>query len=242
MTTFDRPATVAPSAGRLGAWGRTDAVDGVRAMLPWLLGIAPFGLVVGMTARANDLSPVLGVLTGTTITWQRGDHRDGAARVHGVAVAVVVVSVLAINARLLLYGSSIAPHWQSTDRRFASPAAYLLVEPPTPSEFGDMRTAVPPRAHAFYLGGALDSLGVCRQRSSSARSSATLCAGRDWRSRAAVPARRAHRSGTRPIDAGGRRHRRDRRRDGGRPAHARRAPRRDRCRCRRWSARQRRPS
>jgi len=46
---------------------RGDAVAGARAMLPWLLGVAPFGLVVGVSAARADIPTLAGVLTGPVI-------------------------------------------------------------------------------------------------------------------------------------------------------------------------------
>jgi predicted branched-subunit amino acid permease len=108
---------------------RSELASGVRAMLPWLIGVMPFGMIVGMTARTSEVSTTLGLATGATI--YSGSAQLVAIELidGGAGVPVIVVSVLVINARLLLYGSSIAPHWRGTERRYRAVAAYLLVDP-----------------------------------------------------------------------------------------------------------------
>lgn len=107
---------------------RRDVLAGVSAMLPWLIGIMPFGMVVGMTARDSGAT-MLGLLTGATIY-------SGSAQIiaidlveHGAAIVVVVTSVLIVNARLILFSSSIAAYWTTTGPWFRAAAAYLLVDP-----------------------------------------------------------------------------------------------------------------
>jgi predicted branched-subunit amino acid permease len=98
-------------------------------MLPWLLGAAPFGLVVGITARTSDVPMAVGLVTGTAI--YSGSAQLTALELldSGAGVAVVVASVLIINARLILYSASIAPSWRGTGLGFRATAAALLVDP-----------------------------------------------------------------------------------------------------------------
>ena len=46
---------------------RRDFVAGVRAMVPWLMGVAPFGLVIGVSAAQAGIPTVAGWLTGPAI-------------------------------------------------------------------------------------------------------------------------------------------------------------------------------
>jgi hypothetical protein len=43
---------------------RGDAAAGARAMTPWLVVVAPFGLVIGVSAARADIPTLAGVLTG----------------------------------------------------------------------------------------------------------------------------------------------------------------------------------
>ena len=77
---------------------RNDLIGGTQAMLPWLVGVVPFGMVVGMTARTSDVSTAVGLATGATI--YSGSAQLTAIGLIGdvASIAVVVASVLIINA------------------------------------------------------------------------------------------------------------------------------------------------
>lgn len=122
---------------------------GIRSMLPWLVGVVPFGMVVGMNARTSGVSTAVGLATGSTI--YSGSAQLTAIELldSGADVAVVVVSVLVLNSRLLLYGSSIAPHWRGTSRRFRALAAYLLIDPSFAVGMDGYRRR--PIGHTYYI-------------------------------------------------------------------------------------------
>lgn len=132
---------------------RTEIGAGIRSMLPWLVGVVPFGMVVGMNARASGVSTAVGLATGATI--YSGSAQLTAIELldSGAAVAVVVASVLVLNTRLLLYGSSIAPHWRGTSRWFRALAAYLLIDPSFAVGMNGYRQR--PRGHASYIAAGL---------------------------------------------------------------------------------------
>ena len=131
-----------------------EMIEGARAMLPWLIGLAPFGMIVGMNAATSSSSVVAGLATGPLI--YSGSAQLAAIELadQGAGVAVIVASVLVINARLILFGASIAPHWRGTSRRYRAGAAYLMVEPSY--AIGMSGYATPGRhGHAYYLGAGL---------------------------------------------------------------------------------------
>jgi predicted branched-subunit amino acid permease len=98
-------------------------------MLPWLVGVVPFGMVVGVNARTSGVSMAVGLLTGATIYSGSAQLTAIGLIEDGASIAVVVASVLIINARLLLYSSSIGTHWRGSGPGFKAGAAYLLVDP-----------------------------------------------------------------------------------------------------------------
>ena len=143
------------TAQRPRAWGR-DVAGGVRAMAPWLLGLAPYGLVIGVSAAHADIPTAAGWLTGPLIF-------SGSAQVATIelldahaAPLVIVATALAINARLVVYSGAMAAHWRGTPRWWRALAAYLLVDPSF--AVGVARYERPgdrAAAHAHYLGAAL---------------------------------------------------------------------------------------
>jgi predicted branched-subunit amino acid permease len=135
---------------------RRDIVAGVRAMVPWLVGVGPYGLVIGVSAAQADIPSVAGWLTGPAIF-------SGSAQVAtielldaGAAPLVVVATALAINARLIVYSGAMAAHWRGRSRWWRALAAYLLVDPSF--AVGVDRYERPgdrSGADAHYLGGAI---------------------------------------------------------------------------------------
>lgn len=145
-----------PGAARSGRSLRWSAFGaGARAMVPMLVGIVPYGVVVGVTVAESDVSKAAGWATGWTVY-------SGSAQLavlellnSGAAPVVAIAAVLAVNARLLLYGSAMAPHWRSTSRTWRALASYLLVDPSFAvgtEGYTNPRVVAP---HAFYLGGAV---------------------------------------------------------------------------------------
>src|SRR6476620_5234963 len=142
-------------AGHLPApWA--DYVGGARAMVPWLLGVIPFGLVIGVSAARADVPGLAGWLGGPLLF-------GGSAHVATVQLldahataAVVVVAALAINARLVLYSAAMAPRWRGRSRAWQALAAGLLVDPSfAVGESGYETFGDGTRADRHYLGGAL---------------------------------------------------------------------------------------
>ena len=129
---------------------------GARAMLPWLAGIVPFGLIIGVSAARADIPTLAGWLTGPTI--YGGSAQIAAIELlHvGAAPAVVLLTVLVINLRLVFYSAAIAVHWRGTGWRWRTTAAYLLVDPSfVVGMDGYQRVDDRRAAHRYYLGGAV---------------------------------------------------------------------------------------
>jgi predicted branched-subunit amino acid permease len=158
VATTSTATTTSTAAGghRAARAPHRDVLAGARAMAPWLVGIVPFGIAIGVSASRTDLPILAGWLTGALIY-------GGSAQVAvidllgaGAAPVVVVAAALAINARLVLYSATMAPRWRATPRSWRALAAYLLVEPSLAVGIdGYDRTADPERGHRHYLGGAV---------------------------------------------------------------------------------------
>jgi predicted branched-subunit amino acid permease len=148
MTTV----TVAPIRRVRGG----DFAAGARAMVPWLAGVTPFGLVIGISAAQADIPTLAGWLTGPAI--YAGSSQVAAIEMldAGTAPIVVVITALVINLRLILYSGAIAAHWRGTPRWWRAMAAYLLIDPSFAvgidryQQSGDRSDA-----HRYYLGGAI---------------------------------------------------------------------------------------
>ena len=145
--TLTAPAAPATKGTRLAV------LEGARAMLPWLAGVVPFGLTVGVTIAESSIDPLVGWATGPLV--YAGSAQLAAIELldGGASIAVVVLTVLIINARLLVYSGSMAPWWAGSGRGFRALAAYLLIDPSYAVGTGGYRTHATRReGHAHYLG------------------------------------------------------------------------------------------
>jgi predicted branched-subunit amino acid permease len=129
---------------------------GARAMTPWLIGIAPFGLVIGISAARSSMPVGAGWLTGVTI--YGGSAQVAAIQMIGAGAApvAVIMTVLIINLRLVIYSAAVAPYWRGMPLWWRLLGGYLLVDPSF--AVGLPKYASEPdrgRAHRFYLGGAV---------------------------------------------------------------------------------------
>jgi len=135
---------------------RRDVAAGARAMVPWLVGIVPFGLVIGLSAAQADIPTLAGWLTGPLIYAGSSQVATISMLDAGAAPVVIVLAALVINIRLILYSANMARHWRGTSLRWRFLAAYLLVDPSFAVGLdGYGRRIDRRRAHARYLGGAV---------------------------------------------------------------------------------------
>lgn len=137
----------APSGGDSAAW------QGARAMLPWLVGVAPLGMIVGATAAANELSVAVALVSGALIF--NGPAQLTALELlgEGAGTAAVVATVVLMSVHLLILGSSIAPHWRGTPLRFRVLASAALIDPTYIEGDRRYRSGLG-GGHAYYLGAA----------------------------------------------------------------------------------------
>lgn len=149
------PPRPVPAPGAPAGTTARDLLGGARAMAPWLVGIVPYGLVIGVSAARADIPTLTGWLGAPLIY-------SGSAQVatielldSGAAPLVVVATALVINLRLVLYSGTMAQHWQGTPRWWRALAAYLLVDPSVAVGVDGYRDAPDRRrGHLHYIGGA----------------------------------------------------------------------------------------
>jgi branched chain amino acid efflux pump len=134
---------------------RRDVAAGARAMVPWLAGVVPFGLVIGVSAAQADVPTLAGWLTGPLIYAGSAQAATIGMLDAGAAPVVVVAAALIINIRLIFYSATMARHWRGTPWWWRLVAAYLLVDPSVAVGLDGYRRFAGARAHAYYLGGAV---------------------------------------------------------------------------------------
>jgi 4-azaleucine resistance transporter AzlC len=129
---------------------------GVRAEIPLLIGVFPFGLLYGATAlaagltsaQAQGMSSIVFAGTAQFIT---------AQLVHEAApAAVIVLTIAVVNLRHVLYSASMAPYVEKLPTRWKTGLAYLLTdEAYAASIIHYEEDGAGPTSHFFFLGAAL---------------------------------------------------------------------------------------
>ncbi|MGY6412131.1 MAG: AzlC family ABC transporter permease [Alkalilacustris sp.] len=112
-----------PAAARRAAFRR-----GVRAGAPFLLVVAPFGMVFGVIGIEAGLG--LAEVMGFSIFVIAGASQLAAVQLmaEGAPLAVVLATALAINLRMAMYSAALAPHLGALPMGRRGVMAYFLVD------------------------------------------------------------------------------------------------------------------
>lgn len=133
---------------------RDEFLAGVRAELPILLGVIPFGLIFGAVAVSAGLPVSLAQAMSAVIF--AGSAQFIAAELIGVGTPalVLLLTTLIVNLRHLLYSASLAPHVNKLPLRWKMLLAYLMTDEAyavTIIHYTEGRTP-PATRHWFFLG------------------------------------------------------------------------------------------
>lgn len=102
--------------------------SGALAVLPMLPGVAPFGLVAGLTAVGTGLSAAQAMAMSLTIFAGASQLATLQLIAEGALPAVILLTALTINLRFAMYSASLAPHLQHLGQGWRLPLAYFLVD------------------------------------------------------------------------------------------------------------------
>jgi len=107
---------------------RSEFIAGVRAELPILLGVTPFGMIYGVLAMGAGL-PASAAMAMSSIVFAGSAQFVGAQLIRvGTPGIVIVLTTFIVNLRHMLYSASIAPHLAHLNRRWKWLLAYLLTD------------------------------------------------------------------------------------------------------------------
>lgn len=133
-----------------------DLRAGASTIAPVLLGAVPFGLAAGaVTVEAGYGVPET---IGHSVLIFAGASQIAAVSLlgDGAGVAVVVLTVLVINLRMLMYAASLAPYLAEVSLRRRLLGAYLLTDQAFAVAVDRFqRPATPGQRWRFYLGAAI---------------------------------------------------------------------------------------
>ncbi|MBI5792953.1 MAG: AzlC family ABC transporter permease [Rhodocyclales bacterium] len=129
---------------------------GLRAVMPLLLGVAPFGVIYGVVALQSGI-PALAAMAMSTIVFA-GSAQFLLAQLVGAGAPFLLAAgaVGLVNLRHALYSASVAPVLARLPQRWKILLAYLLTDEAyaaaIPHLLADARGPQPSRAHWILLG------------------------------------------------------------------------------------------
>ncbi|WP_423745782.1 AzlC family ABC transporter permease (plasmid) [Haladaptatus sp. SPP-AMP-3] len=107
---------------------RADFLAGVRVALPITLGVVPFGMVAGVAAVDVGI-PAIHAFAMSVIVFA-GASQLAAIELIGrnAPIAVVILTMLVVNLRMMMYSASIAPYFERESARWKAALPYLLTD------------------------------------------------------------------------------------------------------------------
>src|SRR5215472_9324787 len=107
---------------------RAEFWAGVRAELPILFGVVPFGLIYGVLTHSVGLSPFLALAMSLIVF--AGSAQFVVTQLIGAGAPglIMVLTAAVLNVRHVLYSASVAPHVKPLSRFWRFVLAYLLTD------------------------------------------------------------------------------------------------------------------
>lgn len=135
---------------------KTSFWKGVRAELPLMLGVAPFGMIYGVLALNAGLAPAPAQLMSSVIFAGSAQFITAQLLYEAVPGVVIVLTIAVVNLRHMLYSASIAPHMRALPMRWKVVLSYLLTDEAYAVTIGNYEREGPtPTNHWFFLGAGL---------------------------------------------------------------------------------------
>ncbi len=125
---------------------------GLRAEIPLLIGVFPFGLIYGALALSSGLSPAAAQMM-SSIVFAGSAQFISVQLIHEAAPGLVIVLTIAVvNLRHMLYSASLAPYVSHLPMRWKVLLSYLLTdEAYAPTILHYENEGITPYSHWFFL-------------------------------------------------------------------------------------------
>jgi 4-azaleucine resistance transporter AzlC len=135
---------------------RSEFIAGLRDTIPMVVGAVPFGLIFGVTAVSNGISPAAAL--GLSLFVFAGSSQFIAAALYGqgVGILLIVLTTFIVNLRHMLYSVTLSPHLKGLGQKWLLPLGFWL----TDETFVIMATRLnkadsSPHKHWYQLGSSL---------------------------------------------------------------------------------------
>ncbi len=107
---------------------RAEFLGGLRDMAPLLVGITPFGLLLGATVAASE--DALGAWAGALPIYGGSAHLAVLGTLdHGGGLLVAAAAGVLVNLRVIVYSSALAPLWSGSRWWARALAAATVIDP-----------------------------------------------------------------------------------------------------------------
>lgn len=120
-----------------------------------LAAVVPFGMVAGLTAVGSGLSGLQAMVFSATVFAGASQLATVQLIADGAVPAVILLTALTVNLRMMMYSASLAPHFQHLGSRWRLALAYLLVDQNyalSINRFHRPGGGFEPHGHWYYLG------------------------------------------------------------------------------------------
>lgn len=107
---------------------RSEFFNGVKGVLPILLGVVPFGMIYGALAMANGLPASLALGMSSIVFAGSAQFVITQLVAQAAPWFVIILTAAVVNVRHMLYSASLAPHLQHLPARWKAAIAYLLTD------------------------------------------------------------------------------------------------------------------
>lgn len=129
---------------------------GVRAELPLLMGVVPFGLIYGVLALDAGLTPLPAQMMSSIVFAGSAQFITTQLVRDAVPGLVIVLTIAVVNLRHMLYSASVAPYVRALPMRWKVMLSYLLTdEAYAVTILNYEKEEAAPSGHWFFLGAGL---------------------------------------------------------------------------------------
>src|SRR3990172_6826872 len=108
--------------------GRSEFLAGLRAELPILLGVVPFGMIYGALAVGAGLPPEAALAMSSIVFAGSAQFVATPLFSAGTPWLVILLTTLVVNLRHMLYSASVAPYTKPLRPWWKWLLAYLLTD------------------------------------------------------------------------------------------------------------------
>ena len=137
--------------------------EGVRDMVPTLVGIIPFGMVCGIAAISAGASPFAAMAMSAIMFSGAAQIIAAQLLATGAPLMVIILSCMVVGLRFLMYSAAMAPYLRPLDHRWRNLLSFLLTDQAFAGTIRRFRDSDDLRANASYFLGAGVMLWVAWQ-------------------------------------------------------------------------------